>query len=139
MTFAVASVEVVRRRTNRQEHHATLGVHAHDGPDVGAGAVLPRVVFPGLMSGLAGAWNRVKPPDELAGPDVECADGTARSVGGILLELRTDDDQVLVNRRRGSDRIVPIRPPARHSFAKINDAAISEIGAEVPGARVRPE
>ena len=61
-TLAIRAVEIVRRRADGQEHHSALSVHAHDGPDIRAGAVLPGIVLPSLVPHLARSRNRVEAP-----------------------------------------------------------------------------
>jgi hypothetical protein len=100
--MTTAAVVVVGRRAERQVHVAEVLVGAHWRPDVGAADGLPALLLPRLVAELAGLWDRVEDPAQLAGAGVEAADVAGRQVAahGQVEDRRTDDDDVADHDRR---------------------------------------
>ena len=92
----VTAVPVVRGSPEGQIGEAQLFVDAHQGPDVGVAGVLPRALFPGLVTDFARLRHRVERPQLLAGAHVEAADVTRRRLGavGAVRDRRADDGDV---------------------------------------------
>ena len=93
---AMAAVEIVGRRAERQVDVAELLVGRHVGPHVGAAGVGPRIVAPRLVAELALLRNRVNRPQLLAGAHVEAADVAARPflVRRAVVNAGADHDHV---------------------------------------------
>ena len=92
----VAAVVIVGRRARGQVDVAEFLVRAHHGPDVGAAAVLPRLVLPRRGALLAALRNRVEGPQQLAGAGVVPAHvaGHALHRAPAVLHERSDHDDV---------------------------------------------
>ena len=88
-----------------------LGVVGAGEPN-GASPRLPGIVFPGLMAGLAGAGDGVELPDLLARLRVVSRQETANAE---FAAGRPDDDLVLDNQRRKSERV---------AFAVVEDSRV---------------
>ena len=98
-TFAIAAVEVVSRRADREEHCTGLSVYRKPRPHIRAGAVLPRVAFPGIVPRLTGTRHGVKRPDEFSCSNVPSAHVARRPMSRTLRQFRSGNYEVLVNRR----------------------------------------
>ena len=114
------AVEVVRGRAGRRVDEAAPLVERHARPRVGAAAVLPRVLRPRLVAGLARVRDGVERPLLRAGVDVEGADVAGRR-GQPLGHDRPDDQQVAVEHagrvQADADRPrVPAQKPSRRSI-----------------------
>src|SRR6185295_11388612 len=62
----MAAVEIGGRRLDRQVDETGFLVHGDARPDAGVAVGRPRLVLPGVVAELAGAWNRVERPQHLA-------------------------------------------------------------------------
>ena len=122
---AIRSVEIRRRRTGRDEHQPALRIERHAGPAIGAADVLPRVLRPGVVTGLAGLGNGVKAPAQRAGSHVIRAHVAGRGGQG-LAHAPADDHEVAIDdagrgeahRLRG--RLTP------EVFAQVDAAVLAE-------------
>ena len=99
---AVAAVEVVGRRFNRQVDVAELQVRRHRRPDGGVAGVAPRVALPGLVPELTRERDRVEDPPPLAGPDVVAAHepGDVLPAGRKSAQRAADHRNVSYDHRR---------------------------------------
>ncbi len=70
---AIGAVKVVLRARRRRKDDATLLVDRKFAPHVRSAHALPRVLWPGLIAELAGTWNRVEGPHQLARAHVKSA------------------------------------------------------------------
>src|SRR6478735_12539955 len=95
----IAAVFIDGRRFHRQIREAGDRVDRDLGPHTDVAGPFPRAVLPGIVTELAGARNRVKAPDLLAGLHVEGADQTL-GVGAVAIA------QPLEHRRPDDDRVV---------------------------------
>src|SRR5207244_1284272 len=109
--------------------------HADDRPGVDAGAVLPARAFPGVVTRLSRARYGMEAPHERAGADVVGADVTRGTQGGELLQVRPDDREVAVDRRRRGDLELRLRPAVGHAVAEVDDPALAEVGPQAAGER----
>src|SRR5262249_4943903 len=103
----MATIEVRRRRFDRQVHEAELFVDADLGPDAGVAIGRPRFLFPRVVAELARPGDGVEGPEQLAGPHVEGAHEPLRVVvrgdRRALAHRRADDHDILGDRRRRVD------------------------------------
>ena len=72
----------------------------------------PRVAGPRFVPSLSRAWNRVEPPDLLAGPRIECGE---KSPDTKLAAHRPHDDFVLHDQRCDGEPVAGLRPGAADS------------------------
>src|SRR5262249_11166175 len=70
----MAAVVVAGRQLDRQIGHSQFFVNGDLSPGASVPGIGPRIVQPGVVSELAGSWNRVEDPQALAGLDVESTD-----------------------------------------------------------------
>src|SRR2546430_17358363 len=81
-SLAVCAVEIIRSRTNGKKNQTALNVHTHNGPDIHAGALLPCISLPALVSQFSGPRNGMKSPYKFARANVKRAHVAARSFRG---------------------------------------------------------
>ena len=61
------------------------------------------------MAGFPRLWNRVEGPNQLSRMDVPCANVSGRPERGLFLQVRSSNDEVLINSGRWRKAIVTIR------------------------------
>src|SRR5689334_25159880 len=98
---AVSAVKFVLCRCERKIDDTALYINCDLAPYIDAAHVFVRVRRPRIVSGFAGARNRMKDPDKFAGADVECANISGRCEIPFAGKA-TDDDQVFKDTARCS-------------------------------------
>ena len=136
---AVASVVVIRGRSERHVRQSQLLVHAGHGPQVRAAALLPRIAAPGLVAELARAGNRMKPPAQLAGVDVEAAHVTAGPARHTVRDAAADDQCPGALRDGRCQAIAAGRILRQLGRGGSQDAAVAESGIQAAGLAVDRE
>src|SRR3990172_2244236 len=136
--LAVAAVVIVARRSHREIDKTALLVQSDGRPDVGVAGLAPGFVFPGLVTVLALLGDEIEAPDQLAGLRNKYLDVSR----GILIVYEkvpdsvSQDDQVLVDDRRGGLRVMePVGVP-EEALGEIDLAALPECRNGLPGHSV---
>src|SRR5262249_46681229 len=102
VALALTAKPIVARRSNGQVDEPARAVDRERRPDVRMALVLPRVIFPGLVAGLAGPRHGVEAPEMLAGAGVEGLHVAGRIVmiDETVADRVADDDDVAPDDRR---------------------------------------
>src|SRR5262245_9535098 len=83
VAWPVTTVEVRRRRLDRQVHETQLFVDTDLSPDSGVAVGSPRVVVPGVVAELAGSQDCVEGPEQPACPYIKSSHKTLGVVVGL--------------------------------------------------------
>src|ERR1039458_4825604 len=133
---AVGAIEVVFGARRGRVDDAAFLVDGKLAPNIGAADGLPCVFRPGVVTELAGMWNRVEGPDQSSAAHVEGADiAGGRAVS--LIRRRAENQQILkhlsgrcgLNQSEGSDI-------AAQAFLQIDAAILAESEDRLPRTRV---
>ncbi len=123
----IRAVEVIRRRSERDEDDAAANVDRRLTPVVDPADVFPGVFRPRVVAELAGARHRVERPDEFAGENVVGAD-VARRRHVVFPRRAPQDDQILedASGRVRLDRSDRLRIAAIDPDAQVDDPVRAE-------------
>ena len=123
---SVRSVEIVGRRSGRNQEQSALGIQAHAAPVVRTAGELPAVLSPSVIAKFARVRNGVEDPPPLARADVEGADVPRGGRCGTLAARSASQDQEVFEdyRRAGVVAAGVIGQFTVQALLHVEDAAV---------------